>query len=69
MASLSVYLAAFKTDLPFFLQYLNEAKWNKTLMKSILSVCHIYDEEKNYVAFDEGAKSEDPIFKVVRTVL
>ncbi|GAQ88456.1 omega-6 fatty acid desaturase [Klebsormidium nitens] len=50
-------------------QYLNEAKWNKTLMKSILSVCHIYDEEKNYVAFDEGAKSEDPIFKVVRTVL
>lgn len=39
------------------------------MMKSILGVCHFYDEEKNYVPFDENAKSEDPIFKVVRTAL
>lgn len=53
----------------FVLQYLNEAKWNKALMKSILGVCHFYDEEKNYAPFDENAKTEDPIFKVVRTAL
>ncbi|CAM6093094.1 unnamed protein product [Calypogeia fissa] len=35
-------------------KHLNEASWNWRLMKTIMTQCHIYDEEKNYVALDEG---------------
>lgn len=44
-------------------QYLNEASWNWRLMKTIMTVCHVYDKEQNYVAFDELAPEDlDPDF-------
>ncbi|RXH74260.1 hypothetical protein DVH24_028981 [Malus domestica] len=36
-------------------KYMNEATWNWRLMKTILTVCHVYDKEENYVAFDKLA--------------
>ncbi|KAK7265095.1 hypothetical protein RJT34_32711 [Clitoria ternatea] len=39
-------------------KYLNEASWNWRLMKTIMTVCHVYDKEQNYVAFDELAPEE-----------
>ncbi|CAA7408077.1 unnamed protein product [Spirodela intermedia] len=33
-------------------KYLNEANWNWRLMKTIMTVCHVYNEEHNYVPFD-----------------
>lgn len=37
---------------------MNEATWNWRLMKTILTVCHLYDKEKNYIGFDEVAPEE-----------
>lgn len=43
-------------------QYLNEATWNWRLMKTIMTICHVYDKEQNYVAFDElGYQDAKPI--------
>jgi len=39
-------------------QYLNEASWNWRLMKTIMTVCHVYDKGQNYVGFDELAPEE-----------
>ncbi|KAG6504782.1 hypothetical protein ZIOFF_037129 [Zingiber officinale] len=39
-------------------EYLNEANWNWRLMKTILTVCHVYDHERYYVPFDEIAPDE-----------
>ncbi|CAN1809579.1 Omega-6 fatty acid desaturase, chloroplastic [Linum perenne] len=36
-------------------KYMNEATWNWRLMKTIMTVCHVYDRERNYVGFDELA--------------
>lgn len=48
--------------LTMLLQYMNEATWNWRLMKTILTICHVYDKEQNYVAFDELApKDSQPI--------
>ncbi|KAL0286450.1 UNVERIFIED_CONTAM: Omega-6 fatty acid desaturase, chloroplastic [Sesamum angustifolium] len=37
-------------------KYMNEATWNWRLMKTILTVCHVYHKEQNYIAFDELAR-------------
>lgn len=50
-------------------KYLNEAKWNWRLMKTIMTKCHIYDEENNYVAFDEGLPEESKIIGFVRKMM
>ncbi|KAG5564025.1 hypothetical protein RHGRI_000264 [Rhododendron griersonianum] len=39
-------------------KYLNEATWNWRLMKTILTVCHVYNKEQNYIPFDEIAPKE-----------
>ncbi|CAN1811933.1 Omega-6 fatty acid desaturase, chloroplastic [Linum perenne] len=39
-------------------KYLNEATWNWRLMKTILTVCHVYDKEQNYIAFDQLAPED-----------
>ncbi|TKY54705.1 Omega-6 fatty acid desaturase [Spatholobus suberectus] len=39
-------------------KYLNEASWNWRLMKTIMTVCHVYDKGQNYVAFDELAPED-----------
>ncbi|GJV68601.1 omega-6 fatty acid desaturase, chloroplastic [Tanacetum coccineum] len=36
-------------------KYMNEASWNWRLMKTILTVCHVYNEERNYISFEEVA--------------
>ncbi|KAF8035595.1 hypothetical protein BT93_C1584 [Corymbia citriodora subsp. variegata] len=36
-------------------EYSNEATWNWQLMKMIMMMCHAYDEEHNYVLFDQLA--------------
>ncbi|XP_076885043.1 omega-6 fatty acid desaturase, chloroplastic-like [Bidens hawaiensis] len=36
-------------------KYLNEASWNWRLMKTILTTCHLYNEERNYISFEEVA--------------
>ncbi|KAG7035676.1 hypothetical protein SDJN02_02474 [Cucurbita argyrosperma subsp. argyrosperma] len=39
-------------------KHLNEASWNWRLMKTIMTICHVYSKEENYVAFDR-LKPED----------
>ncbi|KAF6140338.1 hypothetical protein GIB67_011357 [Kingdonia uniflora] len=39
-------------------QYMNEAKWNWRLMKTIMTKCHVYNEEQNYIGFDEIVPEE-----------
>ncbi|KAJ3677211.1 hypothetical protein LUZ60_002935 [Juncus effusus] len=39
-------------------KYLNEASWNWRLMKTIMTTCHIYNEERYYVPFDDIAPQE-----------
>lgn len=48
---------------------MNEATWNWRLMKTILTVCHIYDEEKNYVGFDEIAPEESQPITFLKKVM
>lgn len=50
-------------------KYLNEAKWNWRLMKTIMTKCHIHEEEFNYVSFDEGLPKESKIIGTVRRVM
>lgn len=46
-------------DLRFLLmQYTNLATWNWRLMKTIMTVCHVYDKEENYIPFDRLAPEE-----------
>ncbi|VVA22261.1 PREDICTED: fatty acid desaturase [Prunus dulcis] len=50
-------------------KYLNEATWNWRLMKTILTVCHVYDKEQNYVAFDQLAPGESHPIKFLKKVM
>lgn len=49
-------------------KYLNESKWNWRLMKTIMTKCHIYDKDKNYVAIDEGAQ-KSKVLGFIRRVM
>ncbi|KAL8145291.1 omega-6 fatty acid desaturase, chloroplastic isoform X2 [Apium graveolens] len=50
-------------------KYMNEATWNWRLMKTILTVCHLYDEEKNYIGFDEIAPEESQPITFLKKVM
>ncbi|KAL0679926.1 hypothetical protein Bca4012_007907 [Brassica carinata] len=39
-------------------QSTNLATWNWRLMKTIITVCHVYDKEENYIPFDRLAPEE-----------
>lgn len=39
-------------------EYLNIASWNWRLMKTIMTMCHLYDKEQYYIPFDEIAPEE-----------
>ncbi|KAJ4913611.1 hypothetical protein Rs2_08232 [Raphanus sativus] len=39
-------------------KYTNLATWNWRLMKTIMTVCHVYDKEENYIPFDRLAPEE-----------
>lgn len=51
------------------LQHINEATWNWTLMRTIFTECHVYDEEKNYVPFDAADETESPVLGAMRKVM
>jgi acyl-lipid omega-6 desaturase (Delta-12 desaturase) len=48
-------------------EYMTEATFNWRLVKSIVTECHMYDEEKNYVPFDY--QDEKPFFSLQRKYL
>ena len=48
-------------------QYMTEAAWNPRMMKTIFTELHLYDEDKNYAAFDY--KKEEPFWAFQRRVL
>ncbi|XXG58867.1 hypothetical protein AAC387_Pa04g1062 [Persea americana] len=50
-------------------KYLNEAAWNWRLMKTIMTTCHVYNKEKNYVAFDDIAPEESLPIEFLRKVM
>ncbi|WRX32336.1 Fatty acid desaturase domain - like 7 [Theobroma cacao] len=49
--------------------YLNEATWNWRLMKTIMTVCHVYHKEQNYIAFDELAPQESSPITFLKRVM
>ena len=46
---------------------MTEATFNWRLVKSIVTECHMYDEEKNYVPFDYN--DEKPFYALQRKYL
>lgn len=48
-------------------EHMTEAKFNPRLVKTIVTQCHVFDEEKNYVPFDW--EEEKPFFAVQRKYL
>lgn len=50
-------------------QYMNLATWNWRLMKTIMTTCHVYSEEQNYVAFDEIAPEESQPITLLKKVM
>ena len=48
-------------------RYMTEGSWNWRMMKSIFTECHVYDESRNYAAFDDG--DEEPFFAMQRRLL
>ncbi|KAK3437928.1 hypothetical protein EUGRSUZ_C02571 [Eucalyptus grandis] len=50
-------------------KYLNEATWNWRLMKTIMTMCHVYDEEHNYVAFDQLAPEDSKPITFLKKVM
>lgn len=50
-------------------KYLNEAKWNWRLMKTIMTICHVYNEEQNYVSFEDIAPEDSAPIKFLRKVM
>ncbi|KAL4181846.1 hypothetical protein AMTRI_Chr12g273040 [Amborella trichopoda] len=50
-------------------KYLNEATWNWRLMKTIMTTCHVYSKEHNYVSFEEIAPKESKPIAFLRRVM
>ncbi|MED6131785.1 Omega-6 fatty acid desaturase, chloroplastic [Stylosanthes scabra] len=50
-------------------KYLNEASWNWRLMKTIMTMCHVYDKQQNYVAFDELAPEDSHPITFLKKVM
>ncbi|WCJ29908.1 Omega-6 fatty acid desaturase chloroplastic [Euphorbia peplus] len=50
-------------------KYTNDATWNWRLMKTIMTVCHVYDKEQNYVAFDKLAPQESLPVRFLKRVM
>lgn len=48
-------------------EYMTEATFNPRLVKSIVTQCHVYDEENNYVTFDW--QKQEPFFEAQRKYL
>ena len=46
---------------------MTEGSWNWRMMKAIFTECHLYDESRNYAAFDDG--DEKAFFAMQRRLL
>ncbi|XP_074281281.1 omega-6 fatty acid desaturase, chloroplastic [Silene latifolia] len=50
-------------------KHLNMAKWNWRLMKTIMTTCHIYDKEENYVSFEKTNPDEAQPIEFLKRVM
>ncbi|XP_077238106.1 omega-6 fatty acid desaturase, chloroplastic-like isoform X2 [Tasmannia lanceolata] len=50
-------------------KYLNEATWSWRLMKTIMTTCHVYNKERNYVAFDDIYPEDSQSITFLRKVM
>ncbi|KAL6534848.1 Omega-6 fatty acid desaturase, chloroplastic [Orobanche gracilis] len=50
-------------------KYMNEATWNWRLMRTILTVCHVYNKQRNYISFDELAPEESQPIRFLKKVM
>nr|QBQ82065.1 omega-6 fatty acid desaturase [Paeonia ludlowii] len=50
-------------------KYLNEATWNWRLMKTIMTVCHVYHKEQNYIGFDKLVPEESQPITFLKKVM
>lgn len=50
-------------------KYLNKAKWNWRLMRTIMTTCHIYDEDENYVSFEKVSPEESQPISFLKRVM
>jgi len=50
-------------------KYMNEASWNWRLMKTIMTICHVYDKEQNYISFEQLAPKESQPITFLRKVM
>jgi omega-6 fatty acid desaturase (delta-12 desaturase) len=48
---------------------MNEASWNWRLMKTIMTICHVYDKEQNYISFEQLAPKESQPITFLRKVM
>uniref|UniRef100_A0A803LTG4 Fatty acid desaturase domain-containing protein n=1 Tax=Chenopodium quinoa TaxID=63459 RepID=A0A803LTG4_CHEQI len=50
-------------------KYLNKAVWNWRLMRTIMTTCHIYDKEENYVSFEKAVPEESQPISFLKRVM
>ncbi|KAL9242486.1 hypothetical protein vseg_016479 [Gypsophila vaccaria] len=50
-------------------KYLNKARWNWRLMRTIMTTCHIYDKEENYVSFEKSVPEEAQPISFLKRVM
>ncbi|NP_001413388.1 omega-6 fatty acid desaturase, chloroplastic [Spinacia oleracea] len=50
-------------------KYLNKAKWNWRLMRTIMTTCHIYDKDENYVSFEKAVPEESQPISFLKRVM
>lgn len=50
-------------------QYLNKAIWNWRLMRTIMTTCHVYDKEENYVSFENFVPEESQPISFLKRVM
>ncbi|KAL2929953.1 Omega-6 fatty acid desaturase chloroplastic [Bienertia sinuspersici] len=49
--------------------YLNKAIWNWRLMRTIMTTCHIYDKDENYVSFEKVVPEESQPISFLRKLM
>lgn len=50
-------------------KYLNKAIWNWRLMKTIMTTCHVYDKDENYVSFEKVVPEESQPISFLRRLM
>ncbi|CAO2822512.1 unnamed protein product [Amaranthus hypochondriacus] len=50
-------------------KYLNKAVWNWRLMRTIMTTCHVYDKDENYVSFERVVPEESQPISFLKRVM